>query len=157
LRFADDATEAAGAGQLGHLHRIGVYQRHQRPAGDEDVAFVEVADDVAAVVQGADGGGEVAGGAEQVALVELRAEAQARPRVEELHRRVGVGDAGHDVADDGVPVGQQQAVQRPGDGGVRPGADGGGRRGGEHGGELGSVLGGPAVVDLGEQLVPARH
>ena len=151
LGRADGAAIDEPRLRIAHLKRVGVNQGHQRGFGDEDVGLVDVADDVAAEVQGPHGGGKVARRAVQVAVVEQRALLTAGPGVVVIDDGTKPGHTVHEKADEtSSAVGGLKEVHRPSNRDVplrRHGID---RRVGDHGGEL-------ALVPIRGVVVHFRH
>jgi hypothetical protein len=85
---------------IAHLKRVGIYQGHQCGIGDEDVGLVDIAYDVTAGVQGSHGGGEVAGCAVQVRVIEQRAQSAAGLGVIVVHDGARPARAGHQETDE---------------------------------------------------------
>src|SRR5579862_6626496 len=70
LGLADHAAIDRAGSRVPNLKRIGIDQRHPRLYVEQDIGLVDIADKIAALVHGRNGGGEVRGGLVQVAVVE---------------------------------------------------------------------------------------
>jgi hypothetical protein len=62
--FSNSASEKASPSSLGNLHRVTIYQSHKRLLRHKKVALVEIADDVAASVNGFHDAGDIRSGPE---------------------------------------------------------------------------------------------
>jgi hypothetical protein len=154
LRLADPAAKHAL--RRAHLKRIGIHNRNQCLRRDQHVGFVEIADDVAALVQSGDRGGEIPRGAQQIDIVKLGAVLQPRARRVVFDDEPGPIDPRHEVADK-LTFTIDEPRSRPGDGRVprlRHGIVG---RRGEHRRQLRGTLRRRAMVDLGAQVGYAVH
>ncbi len=140
-----------------NLERVRVDQADQGRGGDEHIALIQVADHVAARMQSAERGRQVAGGAVQVAPVETRQGRLAAARVEDVQHGNGGVDMRHHVP--GQPVFRiVQQAGGPGQRGVGDRASGILGRVVDHPGQLfGVIRARTLLVDLCQPARLAAH
>lgn len=145
FRFTD-GTGIEGIA-VADLEGVGVYEGNEGGATNEDVGFVNIADDVAPRMDAADSGGEVAGSAIEVLVVEEGTAIASGFGGVEVVEGEAFSDAGHEKADDSPSL--PEGIENPGDGNMA--RSGGGIVGGigGHDGQFAPQLRGRLVVEFG--------
>ena len=139
----------------GDLKGIAVPDRDEGVVAHGGVGFIEVADDVAAVVEGMDGGGKIFRGADQITPRPVRQQRAAFAGMVDVGERLALA-AGHEKTGE-LAVGEMQQVRGPGDGTVAETGRRVGGRIGEHGLELAAAQVGLFQENLGDEFGMPRH
>lgn len=146
------AAEGEPRLRVADLEGVGIHQSDDGGVADEDVGFVDVPDDVAPGVEVREGGGEVAGAAVQVEVVEQGFLFPAGFGGVEDVDGGGFHHPRHQVADDFLAgVRGPQQIDGPGDGDDPRGEGAVGRGGVVHQGEFVGVFVGGVVINFGDE------
>ncbi len=148
LGFAD-GTGVEGM-TLADLEGVGVNQGNEGGATDEDIGFVDIADDVTPRMDAADGGSEIAGRAIEVLVVEEGTAIAPGFGGVEVVEGEAFTDAGHEKADNSPSL--PEGIENPGNGDMA--GSGGGIVGGvgRHDRQFARQLWGWVMIEFGDPV-----